>query len=193
MGLGRSLKKAVGKAVNKITGGNDKLNKALGIALAPVTGGASLVAAKEASKQSGHKWGLGKSLKKAVGKAVNQVTGGNYALNQILGVAFAPVTGGASLIASKEASKQLIRKAEKKEAGIRAAEEAEERQKQQKEYADFEKKILGQRSQRIENAAQSRTDFTSYLEEDMDDTSMDPRSLKQDRLLAKKRRLIGFE
>ena len=186
MGLGRSLKKAVGKAVNKITGGNDKLNKALGVALAPVTGGASLVAAKEASKQSGHKWGLGKSLKKAVGKAVNQVTGGNYALNQVLGVAFTPVTGGASLIASKEASKQLVRKAESKAAAIRAAEEEEERQKQQKEYADFERKILGQRSQRIENASQSRTDFTS--EEDVD-----PRYERVDRLLAKKRKLIGFE
>ena len=131
-------------------------------------------------------------FKKAVGKVVNKVTGGNDSLNKILGVALAPVTGGASLVASKEASKQLVKKAEKKEAAIRAAEDAVERQKQQKEYADFEKKIIGQRDQRIENAAQSRTDFTSYLEEDMDDT-MDPRSLKQDRLLAKKRRLIGFE
>ena len=131
-------------------------------------------------------------FKKAVGKVVNKVTGGNDSLNKVLGIALAPVTGGASLVASKEASKQLVKKAEKKEAAIRAAEDAVERQKQQKEYADFEKKILGQRDQRIENAAQSRTDFTSYLEEDIDDT-MDPRSLKQDRLLAKKRRLIGFE
>lgn len=132
--------------------------------------------------------GLGKSLKKFAGKAVNVVTGGNDTLNKALGVALAPVTGGGSLYASKSATNQLIQQAEKKEAGIRAAEDAAEYQKQQKEYADFERKILGQRSQRIENASQSRTDFTSDLEEDVD-----PRSLKQDRLLAKKRRLIGFE
>lgn len=125
-------------------------------------------------------------FKKAVGKVVNKVTGGNDSLNKILGVALAPVTGGASLVASKEASKQLVKQAEKKEAGIRAAEEAAEQQARQKEYADFEKKILGQRSQRIENAAQSRTDFTS--EEDVD-----PRYARVERLLAKKRKLIGFE
>lgn len=130
--------------------------------------------------------GFGKWVKKTVGKAVNKITGGNDALNKVLGVALAPVTGGASMAASKEASKQLVKQAEKKEAGIRAAEEAAEKQTLQKEYADFEKKILGQRSQRIENAAQSRTDFTS--EEDVD-----PRVAKVDRLLAKKRKLIGFE
>ena len=134
-------------------------------------------------------WG---KIKKSIGKAVNKVTGGNKVLNTALGVGLAAPTSGVSMVASKEANDQLVKKAEKKEAAIRAAEDAVERQKQQKEYADFEKKIIGQRDQRIENAAQSRTDFTSYLEEDMDDT-MDPRSLKQDRLLAKKRRLIGFE
>lgn len=127
-----------------------------------------------------------KRAKKAIGKAVNKITGGNDALNKVVGIALAPVTGGASMVASKEASKQLVKQAEKKEAGIRAAEEAAEKQTLQKEYADFEKKILGQRSQRIENAAQSRTDFTS--EEDLD-----PRTAKVDRLLAKKRKLIGFE
>lgn len=130
--------------------------------------------------------GFGKSLKKAVGKAVNTVTGGNDTLNKVLGVALAPVTGGGSMVASKSATNQLVQQAEKKEAGIRAAEEAAEEQARQKEYSDFERKILGQRSARIENAAQSRTDFTS--EEDVD-----PRAEKVDRLLAKKRKLIGFE
>lgn len=133
--------------------------------------------------------GLGKSLKKAAGKVVNKVTGGNDTLNKVLGVALAPVTGGASMTASNAATNQLIQEAEKKEAAVRAAEDAAEYQKQQKEYSDFERKILGQRSQRIENASQSRTDFTSDLTEE----DMDPRTLKQDRLLAKKRRLIGFE
>lgn len=130
--------------------------------------------------------GLGKSLKKAAGKLVNTVTGGNDSLNKVLGVALAPVTGGGSMVASKSATNQLVQQAEKKEAGIRAAEEAAEEQARQKEYSDFERKILGQRSARIENAAQSRTDFTS--EEDVD-----PRAEKVDRLLAKKRKLIGFE
>lgn len=130
--------------------------------------------------------GWGKSLKKAVGKAVNTVTGGNDVLNKVVGVALAPVTSGGSMIASKSASNQLVKQAEKKEAGIRAAEAAAEEQVRQKEYSDFERKILGQRSQRIENAAQSKTDFTS--EEDFD-----PRAEKVDRLLAKKRKLIGFE
>lgn len=130
--------------------------------------------------------GFGKWVKKTAGKVVNKVTGGNDKLNKALGFALAPVTGGASMLASKEATNQLIKKAEKKEAGIRAAEEAAEKQALKKEYDDFERKILGQRAARIENAAQSRTDFTS--EEDVD-----PRTAKVDRLLAKKRKLIGFE
>lgn len=130
--------------------------------------------------------GWGKKFKKAVGKVVNKVTGGNDALNKVVGIALAPVTGGASMVATKEASDQVAKQAEKKEAGIRAAEEAAEKQTLQKEYADFEKKILGQRSQRIENASQSKTDFTS--EEDVN-----PRVAKVDRPLAKKRKLIGFE
>ena len=130
--------------------------------------------------------GWGKKIKKAAGKVVNAVTGGNDMLNKVVGVALAPVTGGGSMVASKSASNQLVQQAEKKEAGIRAAEAAAEEQVRQKEYSDFERKILGQRSQRIENAAQSKTDFTS--EEDID-----PRAEKVDRLLAKKRKLIGFE
>ena len=50
MGWGRKFKKIVGKAVNKITGGNQTLNKIAGVALAPVTGGASLSAANKASR-----------------------------------------------------------------------------------------------------------------------------------------------
>ena len=134
--------------------------------------------------------GWGKKLKKSLGKAINKITGGSKTLNKILGIAFPTVTGGASMVAAKEASDLLIKQAQAKEAGIRAAEEekAAGERLRQKEYADFERKILGQRSQRIENESQSRTDFTSDLEEDID-----PRSLKQDRLLAKKRKLIGFE
>ena len=134
--------------------------------------------------------GLGRKIKKSVGKFINKITGGNDTLNKILGVTLAIPTGGASLAASKKASDMLLRQAEKKEAGIRAgiqaAEEAAENQIRQKEYSDFERKIIGQRSQRLENALQSKTDFTS--EEDVD-----PRDSRVEKLLAKKRKLIGFE
>lgn len=136
--------------------------------------------------------GFGKSLKKFVGKAVNVVTGGNDSLNKVVGVALAPVTGGASLYASNEATKQNLQAEAKKEAQIREAEEAAETQKRNEEYAAFEKKIIGQRDQRVENAHQSRTDFTSSLVAD-EDRENDPRAYKMDRLLAKKRKLIGFE
>lgn len=104
-------------------------------------------------------------------------------MGKIWGVAFSRSAGRAIPFVAPQLGKKAA-----KQAAILTAVKAEEKQRQQKEHADFERKILGQRSQRIENASQSRTDFTSDLEEDMD-----PRSLKQDRLLAKKRRLIGFE
>ena len=50
MGWGRKFKKFVGKAVNKITGGNATLNKIAGVALAPVTGGVSLNVANKANR-----------------------------------------------------------------------------------------------------------------------------------------------
>ena len=50
MGWGRKFKKIVGKAVNKITGGNASLNKVIGIGLAPISGGASLSVANQANR-----------------------------------------------------------------------------------------------------------------------------------------------
>ena len=50
MGWGRKFKKIVGKAVNKITGGNATLNKIAGVALAPVTSGVSLNVANKANR-----------------------------------------------------------------------------------------------------------------------------------------------
>ena len=41
--------------------------------------------------------GFGKSFKKHVGKAINTITGGNAALNKVIGIGLAPVSGGASL------------------------------------------------------------------------------------------------
>lgn len=50
MGFGKSFKKFVGKAVNKVTGGNRLANKVIGLGLAPVTGGASLNVTNHATK-----------------------------------------------------------------------------------------------------------------------------------------------
>lgn len=50
MGFGKSFKKHVGKAINKITGGNKTLNKILGFTLTFPTGGASLNAANQATR-----------------------------------------------------------------------------------------------------------------------------------------------
>ena len=50
MGFGKSFKKFVGKAVNKVTGGNKLANKVLGLGLAPVTGGASLSVTNKATR-----------------------------------------------------------------------------------------------------------------------------------------------
>ena len=52
----KKIKKAVSKAVNKVTGGNATLNNVIGLGLAPVTGGTSLssvnhVARTEAAKE----------------------------------------------------------------------------------------------------------------------------------------------
>ena len=124
--------------------------------------------------------GWGNNLTKAIGK----INGVNNKRHKVFGVVSGPAVIGDSVVATKEASEQFIKQAQKKEV-IRAAEEAALAEKQAIQK-NFERKILGQRSQRIENAAQSRTDFTS--EEDVD-----PRYDKVERLLAKKRKLIGFE
>lgn len=148
-------------------------------------------------KLRGFKMGLGKSLKKGFGKVVNAVTGGNEFLNSVVGLGVGtslgvdPVTAtyaGSNIAtsANKEELNKKAKRAAEEEAAAKAAEEFAEYQRKNSEAADYERKILGQRSSRIENAAQSRTDFTS--EEDVD-----PRAARVDRLLAKKRKLIGFE
>ena len=46
----KKIKKAVSKAVNKVTGGNPTLNAVVGLGLAPVTGGASLNVTNQANR-----------------------------------------------------------------------------------------------------------------------------------------------
>ena len=60
MGFGKKFKRAVGKTINKITGGSKTLNKILGFTLAVPTGGASFNAANQATRMQ-----MALNLKKA--------------------------------------------------------------------------------------------------------------------------------
>lgn len=126
--------------------------------------------------------GLGKSFKKFAGKAVNKVTGGNKLANKVLGLGLVPVTGGAFLGTSNQATKMQEAHEARKEAAQEAAQEAVE----QKEAADMYKaRILGQRASRIEDALSSQTDYTG-------DEDVDPRHLVDRVDVSKKKKLIGF-
>ena len=126
--------------------------------------------------------GWGKKFKKAVGKTINKVTGGNTIANKVLGYALAFPTGGASLNTTSQATKMQVAHEERKEAqAAAAAEEAA-----QTEAANrYKASILGQRQQRIEDALSSQTDYTG-------DEEADPRDLITRPDVSKKKRLIGF-
>lgn len=122
--------------------------------------------------------GWGKKFKKFVGKAVNKVTGGNAMLNKVVGLGLAPVTGGASLNTANQATRMQVAHETRKEAAQEAA--------AQKDASDrYKASILGQRSQRLEDALSSQTDYTG-------DEEQDPRDLITRPEVSKKKKLIGF-
>lgn len=122
--------------------------------------------------------GWGKKFKKFVGKAVNKVTGGNAMLNKVIGLGLAPVTGGASLNTTNQATRMQVAHETKKAVAQEAA--------AQKDASDrYKASILGQRSQRLEDALSSQTDFTG-------DEEQDPRDLITRPEVSKKKKLIGF-
>lgn len=123
-----------------------------------------------------------KKFKKFVGKAVNKVTGGNKLANKVIGLGLAPVTGGASLNATNQATRMQVAHEARKEAAQEAAQEAVA----QKEASDkYKASILGQRASRIEDALSSQTDYTG-------DEDVDPRHLIDRVDVSKKKKLIGF-
>ena len=127
-------------------------------------------------------FGLGKAFKKTFGKVVNKVTGGNATLNKVIGLGLAPVTGGASLSVTNQATRMQEAHEARKEAAQEAAQEAVA----QKEAADnYKARILGQRASRIEDALSSQTDYTG-------DEDVDPRLLVDRVDVSKKKKLIGF-
>ena len=122
--------------------------------------------------------GWGKRFKKFVGKAVNKVTGGNAMLNTVVGLGLAPVTSGASLNATNHATRMQVAQETRKAAAQEAA--------AQKDAADrYKASILGQRTQRLEDALSSQTDYTG-------DEEQDPRELITRPEVSKKKKLIGF-
>lgn len=122
--------------------------------------------------------GWGKRFKKFVGKAVNKVTGGNAMLNKVVGLGLAPVTDGASLNATNHATRMQVAQETRKAAAQEAA--------AQKDASDrYKASILGQRSQRLEDALSSQTDYTG-------DEEQDPRDLITRPEVSKKKKLIGF-
>ena len=101
--------------------------------------------------------GIGKWVKKTVGKAINSVTGGDETANKILGAALALPTGGASMSVSNQANRDVASAEAKKEANAEAAAAEQQRQK------DFSANVgkLNKIAEDAARASRSLTDKTS--------------------------------
>lgn len=131
--------------------------------------------------------GFGKSFKKHVGKAINAVTGGNAALNSIIGIGLAPVTGGASLSATDQATRMEVAKDERKMAQEQAAAEAQAADNANKEFIasvnrQRESSLLGK----------TKTDYTGDLTDDYEDAEETTNKLLSRPLVIKRRKLLGM-
>lgn len=131
--------------------------------------------------------GFGKKFKKAIGKAVNKVTGGNAALNKVVGVAFAPVTGGASMSPADKASRIQVANEEKKEAAEQAAAEAQAADNANKEFIAS---INHQRDTSL--LGKTKTDYTGDLTDDYEDAEETTNKLLSRPLVTKRRKLLGM-
>ena len=131
--------------------------------------------------------GWGKKFKKFVSKAVNKVTGGNDSLNKALGVALAPVTGGASLNVANQANRMEAGHEARKEAREQAAAEAQAADKANKEF------IASVNRQRDTSLlGKTKTDYTGDLTEDYEDAEETTNKLLSRPLVVKRRKLLGM-
>lgn len=131
--------------------------------------------------------GWGKSLKKHAGKAINAVTGGNAALNSVLGVALAPVTSGVSLNVANKANRMEAAKDERKAAAQEAAAEAQAADNANKEF------IASVNRQRTASLLdRTKTDYTGDLSEDYEDAEETTNKLLSRPLVTKRRKLLGM-
>ena len=131
--------------------------------------------------------GWGKSFKKFAGKVVNTVTGGNATLNKVVGLGLAPVTGGASLNVSNQATRTEAAKEERKAAQEQAAAEAQAADNANKEF------IASVNRQREASLLdKTKTDYTGDLTEDYEDDEEITNKLLSRPLVIKRRKLLGM-
>ena len=127
-----------------------------------------------------------KKIKKAVSKAVNKVTGGNPALNAVVGLGLAPVTGGASLNVTNQANRMEAAHQERKAAQQQAAAEAKAADEGNR---NFVTKVNQQRQALLDR---TKTDYTGDLTDDDEDAEEITNKLLSRPLVVKRRKLLGM-
>ena len=127
-----------------------------------------------------------KKIKKAVSKAVNKVTGGNPALNAVVGLGLAPVTGGASLNVTNQANRMEAAHQERKAAQQQASAEAKAADE---ENRNFITKVNQQRQALLDR---TKTDYTGDLTDDYEYGVFSSTKLLDRPLLTKRRKLLGM-
>ena len=130
--------------------------------------------------------GWGKSFKKFAGKVVNTVTGGNATLNKVVGLGLAPVTGGASLNVTNQATRTELAHEARKEAQQQAAAEAQAADKANKQF------IASVNLQRQALLDRTKTDYTGDLTDDYEDAEEITNKLLSRPLVIKRRKLLGM-
>ena len=127
-----------------------------------------------------------KKIKKAVSKAVNKVTGGNAALNTVVGLGLAPVTGGASLNVTNQANRMEAAHQERKAVQQQAAAEAKAADEKNR---NFVTKVNQQRQALLDR---TKTDYTGDLTDDYEYGVFSSTKLLDRPLLTKRRKLLGM-
>ena len=130
--------------------------------------------------------GWGKAFKKFAGKVVNTVTGGNATLNKVVGLGLAPVTGGASLNVTNQATRTELAHEARKEAQQQAAAEAQAADKANKKF------IAQVNQQRQALLDRTKTDYTGDLTDDYEYGVFSSTKLLDRPLLTKRRKLLGM-
>ena len=127
-----------------------------------------------------------KKIKKAVSKAVNKVTGGNAALNTVVGLGLAPVTGGASLNVTNQANRMEAAHQERKAAQQQASAKAKAAEEENRNFID---KVNLQRQALLDR---TKTDYTGDLSDDYEDEEEITNKLLSRPLVIKRRKLLGM-
>ena len=131
--------------------------------------------------------GLGKSLKKFAAKAVNTVTGGNATLNKVIGIGLAPISGGASLSVTDQATRMDVAKDERKAAAQQAAADAQAADNANKEFIESVN-----RQRKASLLDKTKTDYTGDLTDEYEDAEETTNKLLSRPLVTKRRKLLGM-